>query len=106
MLTASWAGLQGLARTQAACFAGLSAAHHAQIKKYQREIISLGFKTGLLVEGMTLQPMGNTAEGVEETIEADFNRVSVAQALVYHFGDLTLTPTPAHSLSSPHKARL
>ncbi|RSH77047.1 uncharacterized protein EHS24_003670 [Apiotrichum porosum] len=78
VLTASWAGLQGLARTQAACFAGLSAAHHAQIKKYQREIISLGFKTGLLVEGMTLQPMGNTAEGVEETIEADFNRFVLA----------------------------
>lgn len=68
--------MQGLIRTPAACFEPLSEAHHTQIKKYMREIQTLGWKTGLLYEGMVLQPMGLKAESIDQLIEFDFSRVS------------------------------
>ncbi|KAL1410591.1 hypothetical protein Q8F55_004608 [Vanrija albida] len=72
--TATWAGMQGLIRTPAACFEPLGEAHHAQIKKYMREIQTLGWKTGLLHEGMVLQPMGLKVESIDQLIDFDFSR--------------------------------
>lgn len=77
MWTCTWASLQGLIRTPATCFASLGEEHHAQIKAFMREIVGFGYSNGLLYPGMTLQPSGVKAVGVEESIETDFNRVSV-----------------------------
>jgi len=41
-----------------------------------REVVSLGFETGLLYEGMILQPAGTKATRVEETIAMDFHKVT------------------------------
>ncbi|GMK58566.1 hypothetical protein CspeluHIS016_0600080 [Cutaneotrichosporon spelunceum] len=51
--------------------------HHAQIKKFYREVVELGFKTGLLYEGMIVQPSGQAVGSIEDVVNMDFDRFIV-----------------------------
>lgn len=66
-----------MTRTIQTCFRPLSEEHHAQIKKFYREIVDVGFKTGLLFEGMILQPSELKCASPEHVVEEDFERVSI-----------------------------
>lgn len=70
----TWACLQGLIRCPQTCFADLSPQHHAQVKKYMRELFAVGTASGLMWEGMDIEQPGATHKfnSIDETVEADF----------------------------------
>lgn len=67
--TATQATLQGLTRTPQPCFALVDTESQQLIKDFMTEVVGLGYQTGLLWEGMTVQPVGNTAGGPESIVE-------------------------------------
>lgn len=67
--TATQAALQGLTRTPQPCFDLIDAESQQLIKDFMTEVVALGYHTGLLWEGMTVQPVGNKAGGPETLVE-------------------------------------
>ncbi|TXT12564.1 uncharacterized protein COLE_02974 [Cutaneotrichosporon oleaginosum] len=72
--TCTQAGVQSLVRTYQTCFRPLGDEHHVQIKKFYREVVELGFKTGLLYEGMVVQPSGQAVGSIDDIVKMDFDR--------------------------------
>lgn len=67
--TATQAALQGLTRTPQPCFALVDAGSQQLVRDFMTEVVALGYKAGLLWEGMTVQPVGNTAGGPESIVQ-------------------------------------
>lgn len=67
-------------RTYQTCFRPLGEEHHAQVKKFYREVVALGFKIGLLYEGMIVQPSGTAVGGIDEIVNMDFDKVGLSVA--------------------------
>lgn len=67
--TATQATLQGLTRTPQPCFALVDESSQQLIKDFMTEVVALGYATGLLWEGMTVQPAGTTAGGPESIVQ-------------------------------------
>ncbi|WVQ85573.1 hypothetical protein IAT38_007739 [Cryptococcus sp. DSM 104549] len=72
----AWASVQGLVRTTALGFAPLEPAHQEYVKTFFREIVTVGFKAGLLYEGMIQYPTGEVSEGLEAVVDFCWDKIT------------------------------
>ncbi|WWD17883.1 hypothetical protein CI109_102327 [Kwoniella shandongensis] len=64
----AWASVQGLTRTTSYPFSFLEPEHKEMIKSFLREIVTVGFESSLLWQGMIQYPAGDVSEGLEAVV--------------------------------------
>ncbi|KAK8865929.1 hypothetical protein IAR55_001078 [Kwoniella newhampshirensis] len=71
----AWASIQGLVRTTAFGFSFLEPEQKETVKAFFREIVTVGFESGLLWKGMVQYPAGEICEGLESVVDYCWEKV-------------------------------